>query len=220
MWAEDGAAFRDRGRKRELLVVQDECSRFKINCHLAKGTAKASDVESYLRDAFKKYGAPLVLKHDGAKIFHDSRISRLLEEYQVVELTSPKAYPPFNGKKERSVRDIKSYERAVRRNTSGYSLSDRIEMSIHDLNRDRPRPVLNGKTAQEVFKNTRIRLPDRRLFKMQVDTRQAELIAKSQTKKEVESTRRKAVIDVLSHYKLICWKENVSTDSKTKVWTN
>ena len=33
----------------------------------------------------------------------------------VTELTGPRHYPQYNGKKERSMRDIKSYERAMRR---------------------------------------------------------------------------------------------------------
>jgi hypothetical protein len=34
-WSEDGAGFRERGRKKDLLVLQDECSRFKIDWRLA-----------------------------------------------------------------------------------------------------------------------------------------------------------------------------------------
>jgi transposase InsO family protein len=211
MWSEDGTAFRDGKKKRELLVLQDECSRYKVNWSLAKSSAKAADVEAYLREAFERYGAPLVLKHDGGPIFHDAAISRLLDEYQVLELTSPRAYPPFNGKKERSMRDIKSYERALRQKGFVASLLERIEISMHDLNEDRPRPVLDGRTAREVFEQKRISLPCRRLFRLAVNTKQIEFEAKAGSRKEVESARRKAVIAVLSHYNLIKWKGNVST---------
>jgi transposase InsO family protein len=220
MWSEDGSAFRNGRRKRELLVVQDECARFKMNWHLAQSSARATEVEAYLREAFERYGAPLVLKHDGGSIFHNPAITRLLDEYQVVELTGPKAYPPFNGKKERSMRDIKSYERAIRRNSCVSSLSERIEMSLHDLNEKRPRPVLGGRTAREVFEQNRIPLPNRRRFRMEIDTLQAELIAKAGSRKEVESTRRKAVIAILSRYNLINWKGNVSTNYNCKLVTN
>jgi len=212
MWSEDGTALRDRGKKRELLVLQDECSRFKANWRLAPGSAEASDVETYLREAFEQYGAPLVLKHDGGSIFHDDSVIRLLNEYQVVELTSPRAYPPFNGKKERSMRDIKSYERALRRDGAVSSLSERIEISMQDLNEDRPRPVLNGRTAREVFEQQRIPLPDRTRFRMEVETLQLELEAKAGSRKEVENARRRAIIAVLSRYNLIQWKGNVSTN--------
>jgi len=219
-WSEDGAVFRDRRRKRELLVVQDECARFKVNWHLAESSAKAVEVEAYLRGAFEKYGAPLILKHDGGAIFHDPAVARLLDEYQVVELTSPRAYPPFNGKKERSMRDIKSYERAVRKNTFDYSLSKRIEMTMQDLNEDRPRPVLGGRTAREAFEQKSISLPKRWRFKMEVENLQAVLIAKAGSRKEVESARRRAVIAVLSNYKLINWKGNMSTNYNCKLVTN
>jgi len=220
MWSEDGTALRDRGRKRELLVLQDECSRCKTNWRLAKAAAQAVDVEMYLREAFERYGAPLVLKHDGGSIFHDRAVKNLLDEYQVVELTSPRAYPPFNGKKERSMRDIKSYERALRRNGSVSSLSERIEITMQDLNEDRPRPVLGGRTAREVFTQKRTLLPDRKRFKMQVDTLQIQLEAKAGSRKEVEIARRRAVIAVLSRYNLIHWKTNVSTNSISQTGTD
>jgi transposase InsO family protein len=220
MWSEDGAALREGNRKRELLVAQDECSRFKTNWYLARTSAKAVEVEAYLRQAFERYGAPLVLKHDGGAIFHDPAVKRLLDEYQVVELTSPRAYPPFNGKKERSMRDIKSFERALRKNGVASSLMERIEISMQDLNEDRPRPVLNGMTAREVFEQPRAALPNRRRFKMEVDILQMELEAMAGSRKEVESARRKAVIAVLSRYNLIKWKGNVSTNLNQKIGTN
>lgn len=220
MWSEDGAALRDGNRKRELLVAQDECSRFKTNWHLAQKFAKADEVEAYLRKAFERYGAPLVLKHDGGSIFHDPAVNRLLDEYQVVELTSPRAYPPFNGKKERSMRDIKSYEWAIRKHSSEYTLQERIEMSMKDLNEDRPRPVLAGHTAREVFKHNRACLPDRRRFRLEVDTLQVELEANAGSRQEKEKARRRAVIAVLSRYNLIKWKGNVSTNLISKSVTN
>jgi transposase InsO family protein len=220
MWSEDGTALKDRNRKRELLVLQDECSRFKANWRLAENSAKAADVEVYLREAFEQYGAPLVLKHDGGSIFHDMAIKRLFDEYQVIELTSPPAYPPFNGKKERSMRDIKSYEKAIRNYGFVSSLSERIEISLLDLNDERPRPVLDGQTAREVFVQQRKSLPDRRLLRFEIDSLQAEILTQAGSRKEVENARRKAIIAVLSRYNLIEWKGNVSTYSFGKMVTN
>ena len=51
MWSEDGTGLVDRGQKRELLVLQDECSRFKTNWRMARTSATAVDVEVYLREA-------------------------------------------------------------------------------------------------------------------------------------------------------------------------
>jgi transposase InsO family protein len=219
MWSEDGTAIRDRSRKQELLALQDECARYKTNWRLAHGAAQVSDVLGYLRRAFEKHGAPLVLKHDGGSIFHDIDVKALLDQYGVVELTSPPGYPPFNGKKERSMRDIKSYERALRQNRVGTSLEERIILSMQDLNEERPRPVLGGRTAHEVFETRHVILPNRRQFKMHVETIALELTTQAGSRKEVENARRKAVIAVLSKYGLLKWKGNVSTNSRSKMVT-
>ncbi len=211
MWSEDGTQFKECGKKKELLVLQDERSRYKMNWELSNGSANAAIVAKYLREAFNKYGAPLVIKHDGDAIFHEQGVCDLLEEYGVIDLTSPPYYPPFNGKKERSMRDIKSYTRALYKHRVGKSLEERIAITMHDLNDERPRPVLNGMTAKEVFNQTRIRLPDRRRFKMEVRTRQLELEANAGSRTEKNAARRRAVIQVLSKYKLINWRGDVST---------
>jgi hypothetical protein len=67
--------FRQRGRKQELLVVQDEHARLKLHWRLVDGPARAEDVHAYLESAFARHGAPLVLKHDGDAIFHEPRVS-------------------------------------------------------------------------------------------------------------------------------------------------
>lgn len=220
MWAEDATAFRDRGRKKELLVLQDECARFKANWRLAPGPAVATQVAEYLKEAFERYGAPLVLKNDGDGIFRDRQVRDLLERYDVVALTSPPGYPPFNGKKERSMRDIKSYERALRKDQVPGTLSHRIGMAMHDLNDERPRPVLGGRTACEVFEQDRPVLPNRKRFRREVETRQIELEAQAGSRREIQAARRKAVIEVLSRYKLINWWGDVSTYSKRNSGTN
>ena len=220
MWSEDGTSFKERGRKKELLVLQDECSRYKINTKLASGPANALDVVDYLKEAFERHGAPLVLKHDGGSIFHDEKVKKLLEKYDVVELTSPPFYPRFNGKQERSMRDIKSYERALRKHKKGASLLERIDITIRDLNEDRPRPVLGGRTAREVFEDDRAALPSRRRFKMEVATKQVGLEAKAGSRKEVQAARRRAVIEVLSRYKLLNWRGDMSTDLMRQMETS
>jgi transposase InsO family protein len=220
MWSEDGTCFKERGRKNELLVLQDECSRYKINRRLASGPADAAEVADYLNEAFEKHGAPLVLKHDGGSIFHDEKVKNLLKEHDVVELTSPPHYPPFNGKKERSMRDIKSYERALRKHGQGATLLERIDITMHDLNEERPRPVLGGRTAREVFQHGRISLPSRKRFKMEVETRRLELEARAGSRKEIQAARRRAVIEVLSRYKLLNWRGDVSTNYRRQMRTN
>lgn len=212
MWSEDGTGFRENGRKKELLVAQDEHARFKVNHRLANGPANEEDVYEYLCQAFQTYGAPLVLKHDGGSIFHGERIRKLLEDYLVTDLTGPPSYPQYNGKMERSMRDIKSYERAMRRRGVRGSLKERIQATICDLNEHRPRPVLAGRIAREVFEQDRILLPDRGEFRKEVTRTEKRLWEKTESRRDKDSARRRAVEEVLLRYSLMKKKGDVSTN--------
>ena len=200
MWSEDGTGFKDRGRKKELVVAQDEHARFKVGHELVDGPADEEAVCRNLETAFARYGAPLVLKHDGGSIFHGRRIRALLDQHQVTELTGPRHYPQYNGKKERSIRDIKSYERAMRRHGRRSCLRQRVDAAVRDLNEDRPRPMLGGRVAREVFEQDRIPLPDRRVFKEEVNRTELELQDAATTRAETDSARRRAVEGVLLAY--------------------
>lgn len=213
MWSEDGTGFRRRGRKRELLVVQDEHARLKLHWRLVEGPARAEDVHAYLSAAFDRYGAPLVLKHDGDSIFHDSRIADLLRRHGVVELTVPREYPRYNGKQERSMRDIKSYERALRRHGVGHSLRERLAATMKDLNEDRPRPVLGGRTATEAHELGRRPLPDRADFIREVEETERSLHDAATSRHEQNGAHRKAVEKVLMRHGLMRVEGDVSRDS-------
>jgi transposase InsO family protein len=216
MWSEDGTGFREGGRKRELLVIQDEHARFKLGNRLSDGPADEEAVCQNLRRAFAKHGAPLVLKHDGDSIFHGHRIQQLLTEHQVVELTGPPGYPPYNGKQERSMRDVKSYERAMRRHGVQASLRERLVSTMQDLNEDRPRPVLGGRTAREAFEEDRVPLPDRVIFREEVTQTEKALRARARSRSELGSARRRAVELVLLRYGLLREWRDVSTISPEK----
>jgi transposase InsO family protein len=210
MWSEDGTGFKDRGRKTELVIAQDEHARFKVGHALVDGPADEDAVHRNLEAAFAKYGVPLVLKHDGGSIFHGARIQALLKEHKVTELTGPRHYPQYNGKKERSMRDIKSYERAMRRHGGSSILRKRIESAVRDLNEDRPRPVLGGRTAREAYENDRIRLPDRKNFMAKVDRTELELLKAATSRAERDGARRRAVEHVLLDYGLMKTMVDVS----------
>jgi len=203
MWSEDGTGFRERKRKKELLVVQDEHARLKLGHRLVNGPADEDAVYSYLAEAFALHGAPLVLKHDGDSIFHGKRIQRLLAEHQVTDLTGPPGYPPYNGKQERSMRDIKGYERAMRRHGVRGSLKQRLGVAIEDLNDHRPRPVLGGRTAWEVYEADQIPLPDRNEFIGRVNRMEKALRDAARSRHERKRARRSAVEQVLLGYGLI-----------------
>jgi len=210
MWSEDGTGFRQRGKKQELLVVQDEHSRLKLNWELAPGPANAGDVLKYLEWSFQHYGAPLVLKHDGDGIFHTPEVRQLLDKYMVLDLTSPANYPGYNGKQERSMRDIKSYERAMRKHGRKGTLSSRLHVIMKDLNEDRPRPVLDGRTAQEAYREGMSVLPDRWLFIEAVATKEKELQAEATSRDDLKKARRRAIEQTLMCYGLMEIEGNVS----------
>lgn len=220
MWSIDGAGFRERGRKKELLLVQDERARMKVGRELAAGPAQADDVLCCLERAFEEHGAPLLLKHDGGSVFLEDEVQSLLDDWGVLDLTSPPHYPPYNGKKERNFRDVRSFERALRLHGVGGSLESRIAWAIHDIDVERPRPVLGGRTAAEVFEQDRVPLPSRRLVRMAVETRQLELEAEAGTRAERADARRRAVAQVLSALGLLVWKGGVSTVSRVDTATN
>ena len=117
------------------------------------------------------------------------------------------------------MRDIKSFEAALKRHRVGSSLPERIGLAIKDLNNDRPRPVLGGQTAREAFESRTVDLPNRNEFRMRVDTRILELESEAEDRHEKQAARRRAIIEVLSLYGLINWKGNVSTNSDTKTGT-
>jgi transposase InsO family protein len=210
MWSEDGTGFKDRGCKKELVIAQDEHARFKVGHVLVGGPADEEAVHQNLESAFAKYGAPLVLKHDGGSIFHGDRIQALLRKHKVTELTGPRHYPQYNGKKERSIRDIKSYERAMRRHGGPSALQERITAAVHDLNEDRPRPVLGGRTAREAYERDRTPLPDRRTFMASIDRTELELLDAASSRAEKDSARRRAVEHVLLDYGLMKTMVDVS----------
>jgi transposase InsO family protein len=220
MWSEDGTGFKEKGRKKELLIAQDEHARFKVNTRLVDGPAREEDVVSYLEEAFERHGPPLVIKHDGDAIFHGDRMRELLDRYEVLELTGPRAYPQYNGKKERSIRDVKSYERALRRSRQRLSLRQRLAETIHDLNEERPRPVLGGRTAREMFNQKNVELPDRRRFRKEVDRTEQRLLVTARSRSEQRSARRRAIEEVLLRYCLMKESGDVSRNYEAIKRTN
>ena len=82
------------------------------------------------------------------------------------------------------MRDIKSYERAMRRYGDKGTLEARIRVTMKDLNEDRPRPVLGGRTSREVYREGMAPLPDRRLFREEVEARNRELLSLAKSRAE------------------------------------
>jgi hypothetical protein len=203
MWSEDGTGFGKGNNKRELLVAQDERARLKLADRLVKGPAREADVLAYLEQAFREHGPPLVLKHDGAGIFHSAKMRELLARWKVLDLTAPRHWPGYNGKQERSMRDIKSMERALRKDGVGRNLRERLDITLHDLNERRPRPVLGGCTAREIYERDHIGWIDRDAFALEIRRETQRLRADARTRYERRSARRHAIEAVLSKHGLL-----------------
>ena len=216
MWSEDGTDFKEQRRKREFLILQDECARYKVNTRLVDGPATSGDVYAYLKAAFEKHGPPLVLKHDGGSIFHEEGVEALLEEHHVISLTSPPHYPKFNGKMERTVRDVKSYERAMRPCNPDLALKERLTETIRDLNDERPRPMLGGRTAKEVYEQDRIPLIERKRFYEEVLQLEHTLIKDAASRQQQRQARQQAVELVLLQHGYMKELADVSTYSRAK----
>jgi transposase InsO family protein len=219
MWSEDGTTLKDSAGKKELLLLQDERARYTLNRRLSAGPAKGEDVASYLKEAFQQHGAPLVLKQDNDSALNSPEVQRVCDEWGVVLLNSPPGYPPFNGKKERRFRDVKSFVRALLRHRVGSSLEEQVNIALDDLDHERPRPVLGGRTAREVFDQDRLRLPNRQLFLSDVEITRCELEAQAGSRQELANARRRAVMEVLLRYSLLIWNRDVSTNSQAKIVT-
>ena len=82
-------------------------------------------------------------------------------------------------------------------------LGHRVDAAIHDLNEDRPRPMLGGRTARDVFEQDRIPLPDRQEFRKEVDRTERQLHDAATTRAERDAARRRAVEHVLLAYGLM-----------------
>ena len=220
MWSEDGTEFVDNRKKKELLVVQDECSRYKLNHRLVKGDARQEDVCAYLKEAFEKYGPPLVLKQDREGKLNSEKVKELLDRYDVELLNGPSYYPEYNGKKERGMRDVKGYVRSMGKYKPLSTLPERIDEAMDDLCHVRPRPVLRGRTAWEVLNLDKRPLPDRRKFREEVNLRAEQLKEEAQTPYQENSARRRAIEEVLLRYGLLENHGDVSTNYSAGMWTN
>ena len=117
------------------------------------------------------------------------------------------------------MRDIKSYERAMRKHGDKGTLASRIRVTMKDLNDDRPRPVLGGRTATEAYNEGLTPLPDRRLFREEVESRERTLLSLARSRNEVRKARRIAIEQTLMSYGLMEIEGDVSHDFLLEVGT-
>jgi hypothetical protein len=212
IWSEDGLGFRERGRKHELLAVGDEHARCELGHRLVTGPAKGRDVVAYLEQAFQEHGPPLVLKQDRGSNLNDHRVKQLCDRYGVLLLNSPSGYPPYNGRRERANRDIRQYVYAMGRDGPPRSLAERIDAAIHDLSEERPRPVLGGRTAREVYDADKQKLPNRWWLIKEVNALEVRIKQDARNRADLDSARRRAIESVLLSHGLVKYGLDAETD--------
>jgi hypothetical protein len=118
------------------------------------------------------------------------------------------------------MRDIKSYERPMRRHGVRGTLTDRLDVTVHDLNEDRPRPILGGRTAREAYQQDQADLPSREAFIQEVDRREEERRTAARSRREVAAARRRAVEQALLRYGLMRECSHMSHDFEATVRTD
>ena len=114
------------------------------------------------------------------------------------------------------MRDIKSYERAMRRHGVGRSLPDRLNATMRDLNEDRPRPVLGGRTAREAHEQDQTTLPDRNTFIEEVGETEQSLREAATSRHQRDRAHRRAVETVLMRHGLMKLEADVSHNSTSE----
>jgi hypothetical protein len=144
VWAMD-EAFLDGCR---WLLVTDSASRYRFPLLLAD-ILPAERVAEYLRLLFDQYTPPLALKHDNGSNLANDIVRQLLQDAHVLDLVSPCYWPRYNGAVEYAQRELKIVARILR-DHHGLPLHQALVLAPGIINA-RPRPILHGATANDVF---------------------------------------------------------------------
>jgi transposase InsO family protein len=100
------------GRYGWIFSVKDLASRYQL-VWLPVKVADGNLVRAIFARLFAEHGVPLVMKMDNGGPFRDDDTKRLLAEYDVVPLFSPKRRPRYNGGVERANGQVSGYQHAV-----------------------------------------------------------------------------------------------------------
>ncbi len=139
--------------KRYLAKIMDDFARLKLKHALThrKGPVVAGSIVDQHLSTCRK---PLVFKFDLE--FDTEDFYELLLLHKVVPLPSPASYPPFNGKTERSYRDVKDWLREFQGELywSDEELETELQLCFRQSDALDPRPVLGGLTAKASYETS------------------------------------------------------------------
>lgn len=141
VWAIDDTELSMNGIKMNIHNARDLASRYTFRPLLGE-FPKGPDVAENLRILFREHGAPLFLKRDNGCNLNSVEVDKVLAEFGVMALNSPKYYPPYNGAIENCQNELKSHMQTMyERGASDFQLM--AELSAHNLNHRR-RNCLSG----------------------------------------------------------------------------
>jgi transposase InsO family protein len=224
VWAmDDTEVTRDPAHGKIVLhQIRDLGSRYMYPPIESKNVPVMSAVAKNLDKLFKRNGAPLFAKRDNAGNFNNEEVDEVFAKYGVIPLTSPPAYPQFNGAEERGQGELKTELSRLLEDVSGWTL-DTIAPFAHaaamELNH-MPRRSLKGSHACHINATTRLTFTiteRKKIYDWIMDRRDC-ILQKGETNVSPESAWRIAAVQWLVQNGLITITvaEKVSPDSQVE----
>lgn len=142
-----------KGVRLYLMVLVEEYSRLLLGWRLSVERS-GSEAWKLVEEVIKSTGKlPLILKHDNEKGFLADIFQGNLINSGIVPLPSPAYYAPFNGKVERSIKEVRKFTDKVenRYDVSMEDLIYQIRRGFHVINEMLPRRIFEGKTSREIY---------------------------------------------------------------------
>lgn len=188
-----------------LFVLVEEYSRLILGWKLcsAKTADNAWDLVS--RTMVTIGQKPLILKHDNGPEFIGAGLQVPLTGAGVLSLPSPAYYAPFNGRCERTIKEVRRFTQPVeeRYGSLVYDLTGAIRRGSRVINDVLPRRIFQGRTSREVYQEGLEYTHEEEvlLIKRMVET-QKRLEVEHERKRRYYDERRQAIIETVSSLNL------------------
>jgi hypothetical protein len=191
----------------QLHTLMDESSRDILGWLLTAG-GNFTQFMGLIKHAVNKYDiTPLVLKHDNDIILRGAE--EFLAGRKIVDLPSPTYYSRYQAHLERGNLDLRKQFSIYEENSClTYSeMNSKIGLTVEYLRNIRPRGIFNGKTCEDIFKNSApiTEISPEELI-CRIKTREQEWQEVFAGKKGLKKMHRYAVIEELKAVKLLTVK--------------
>jgi transposase InsO family protein len=185
-WALDTAFIRLSGTLLYLMILVEEYSRLLLGWKLCADKTP-QNAWGLVANTISSVGrAPLILKHDNGGEFAGDAFQLPLKNAGVEALPSPAYYAPFNGRCERSIKEVRKFTRPVEEKfgSNVYDLTGAIRRGFRIINDVLPRRMFRGRTSREAYQ-------EGRKYTLEECHRLTKLMRETQKRLEVEHERRK-----------------------------